>query len=495
MIHKVMKMRTIVILAVSLFFVSAASAQDTIKEKNKACHRFHIYYGMGYTNNIYEKIDKSFIHTNYSYSSALELKYACFFAPKWGISIGAGLSRFAAKGTLNIDGVIPHYNDIAFDPSGQRFYDLYYLSSNFVEKQQIWALEAPLQFHFEHHNGRNGVFVSLGAKGYFPIISARSIFPKGDLRVYGYEEFTNTWYDDPPHFGTQDVSNNTPAMAKLRISVDVVAEVGGVFRLNRNSDFYLGVYGSYGFLDVLPKAADKKDFITPEHNNNLNVNSLLASNFHEKYNDYVVNNNLNWKKANKEWKMWQVGLKVGIHLKPCSSGDKDKDKREYSSVGERSNSNNGRRTVIRDTVQIVHVYYVTPVNYKEDSRFTPSERESINALVSVLSNNKILFDLNSDVPKIENKSFIADVAQILRKETALSLEIEGYTCDLGTEEHNRELAIRRAASIRDLFIEGGVKSSQIEITAYTANDLENKLNIKEEAREEHRAVIFRIVKK
>ncbi|MCL2133862.1 MAG: OmpA family protein, partial [Bacteroidales bacterium] len=125
----------------------------------------------------------------------------------------------------------------------------------------------------------------------------------------------------------------------------------------------------------------------------------------------------------------------------------------------------------------------------------PNEQASISALVGLFSNSKILFDLNSDVPKIENTGFFSEAAKILEKESSLSLLIEGYTCDLGTEQHNRELATRRANAIRDLFIAEGVNPSQIQVAAYTANDPQSRVNITDTGREEHRAVVFRIVKR
>ena len=511
-------MKKIAILAIVLCCVSAAYSQDTLTntpqeqivvnkpEKDCARHRILVYYGMGYANSIYDGINKSFLHKNYSFSSALEVRYAYFFAPKWGISLGAGISNFAAKGTLNITGVIPNYDDQAFDPDrGSKFYDLHYKADDMIERQQVWALIVPLQFHFEHRiNGNHGIFASLGAKGYFPIISARSKFPQGEgaLRMSGWEEFTHAYYTDLPHFGEKG-TKAIPSTAKLRPSVDIIADFGGIFRMNRICDFYAGVYGSYGFLDVLPKAENKKDFITSEPNNNAyNVNSLLASDFAGEYNQYVENNNLDWKKAKEKWNRWEVGVKVGFHIKPgCGAKKPQKSMREskkdfYDNFsGDNGNNTDKNPIIIRDTtIQNTYYIYNASANYKEDGSFTPSERESIQKIINAFSNIKILFDLDSDEPRIDNKPFITEVAKILQSEPSLNLIIEGYTCDLGSENHNRDLAIRRAGAIRDLFIQQGVHSSRIEIAGYTASDPENKFNIKAEPREEHRAVIFRIIK-
>ena len=111
--------RTSVIL-VAMFYILAVCAQDY------APHRVYINYGAGYAGSMYNKVNQSFIHTNYTLGQTVEVKYACFFAPKWGVGLGAGVSQYAAKNTLNIAGVIPHYNDPTFDPTGQRYYDLHY---------------------------------------------------------------------------------------------------------------------------------------------------------------------------------------------------------------------------------------------------------------------------------------------------------------------------------------------------------------------------------
>jgi outer membrane protein OmpA-like peptidoglycan-associated protein len=442
-------------------------------------------------------MNKSFLHKNYSLSSALELKYAFFFAPKWGISLGVGLSNFAAKGTLNIGGVIPNYDDPAFGLA--KSYDLHYQTDNLVEKQQIWALVVPLQFHFEHRvRGRHGISAALGARGYFPIISAQSKFPqgKGSLTTSGYEEFTNAWYTDAPHFGKRD-ARITPASVKLRPSVDIIADFGGIFSVSHNCDFYLGVYGSYGFMNILPEIDDKKDFITSEPNDGFTVNSLLASNFLSEYNQYVEKNNLDWKTANEEWKRWEVGIKIGVHLYPCVAKKKSmrETKRDFYRSAARNNADRNQ-VIIKDTV--VHAtYYIynTSGNNIGDTNLTVIEKESLRKIINALGGSKILFDIDSDVPKIENKDFIPEVAKVLQEDQSFNLMIEAYTCDLGSERHNRDLALRRAGAIRDLFIQQGVNSSQIQIAGYTANDPESKLNIKNNDREGHRAVIFRILKK
>ena len=307
-----MTRKRITVILAAIFYISAVGAQDYAR------HRVYINYGAGYANSMYHKVNQSFIYNNYTLNQAMEIKYACFFAPKWGVGLGAGISQYTAKNALNIAGVIPRYNDPAYDPTGQRYYDLRYKTDNLTEQQRIWALETPVQFYFEHRtaNGKRGILASLGAKGYFPVLKAQSTYRQSDgtLTISGYDAFTNTLYSDPPHFGKQNVPA-TPATVKLRYSVDAIADFGGLFRLSNFCNLYIGVYGSYSFMDILPKTADKKDFITPEHNNLYTVNALPATNFLGEYNNYIQDNHLSWNKTDEKWNRWQICIKIGIHFK------------------------------------------------------------------------------------------------------------------------------------------------------------------------------------
>jgi len=493
-------MKKAILSITALLCLSAAYAQnsegDTGHSSPATRHHIFTYYSMGYANSIYDRMNNSFIHKNYSLSSTLEARYAYFFHANWGVSLGAGLSCFAAKGTMNFDGVILRYDDPDFDHNNLgRYYNLHYKANDLVEQQRIWSLEVPLQGHFEHFfNQKYGIFASLGAKFHLPLWS-RSTFPKGELTTKGYEPLTGAWWEnEPPRFGKQN-TGDVPATAKLRWTVDAIADFGGLLRLSPVHDLYVGVYGSYGFMDVLPKAADKKDFITPEQNRLFHFNALPATNILGEYNKKAKTNG--WKTVSEKWNRWQVGIKVGIHIKPAKLGKasrvqslRDTQKEFYARLPEYM-SNTGKTIIIRDTIHVIYVYSAAPDN----NTFTPAERESVSALIGIFSNSKILFDLDSDVPRIEDRSFITEAAKILQEGPSLSLIIEGYTCDLGEEAYNRNLATRRAGAIRDLFVAQGVSPAQIQVAAYTANDPQSKINITDDSRKEHRAVIFRIVKR
>lgn len=92
-------------------------------------------------------------------------------------------------------------------------------------------------------------------------------------------------------------------------------------------------------------------------------------------------------------------------------------------------------------------------------------------------NIKILFDYDKDIPKISDYKAVDEHVDFLKNQSTYKLIVEGYTCDQGPEEHNRDLAQRRANNVRELFIEKGVDPSLIETASYTVNDPQNRQNI------------------
>lgn len=64
------------------------------------------------------------------------------------------------------------------------------------------------------------------------------------------------------------------------------------------------------------------------------------------------------------------------------------------------------------------------------------------------STNGILFDVNSDRIKPESFGSLQDIAQLLKENTALQIQIVGHTDADGDDHANQDLSVRRAASVK-----------------------------------------------
>ena len=502
------------LLLVSLIFAMCTAFGQEVQTENNAegtsgtyetstfCpHHINIHTGEAWTNNIYKRVG---ITQYYSHSTMLDIDYAYFFNEHWGLSLGVGLNRLAAKASISKSGVIPDYDvtydsefdqPVTYDPN----YDLFYDAHGLKEKEVVWAVEVPLKAHFDwRFDGRNGIYAALGVQGYFPIKAFNKYKGEGSVTTMGYEALYNQWYMQ--HFENDQIKmdNHFPDAAytgrgknvKMRPSVDLVADFGGVFALSKKVDFYVGAYCKYGFLDILPK--QKTSLIGTTDNGEMLFQGTLGSDML----DLAYQNN-EIKKNKTKWNLLQIGLKAGFHFKACATpAEKSKKQIEKEILDELKNKANEPIIIKQDPQYIYIVPVCDQMNDDNDDYLTPEDKAAINELSDVLSKTKILFDLDKDIPKISDyNDNINRTVAILKANPQLKLIVEGYTCDLGSEEHNRDLAQRRANNVRKLFIENGVSPDQIETASYTVNDPQNRQNITDPRREEHRAAIFRIVKR
>lgn len=117
-----------------------------------------------------------------------------------------------------------------------------------------------------------------------------------------------------------------------------------------------------------------------------------------------------------------------------------------------------------------------PTNAQEEEspgkkKLAPKDKVALKDLVDVLSKTEITFDPDKDISKIvDYNDNINRTVEILKTNPSFGLQIEGYTCQSGSEEHNRDLAQRRANRVMQIFIEKGVNPAQMSTTTYTVND-------------------------
>lgn len=497
--------------------------QDSMVVDSVCHHRVYIHAGEAFSNNIYRRIAR--VNSGYGdvvpiknskflpNAQTLELGYAYMFDKHWGLGLGVGIQRLSARANMNISGVIPDAADVEFYNEFSLHntnYDLLYQTKNMIEKQVIYAIEVPLTAVFEHRfNERIGLYSQLGVRGWFPIYN-RSKIIDGTLVTSGYDEYYDVLYTHEycVNHGFDEYTIEGNGSAKLRCSFDLQADFGGIFRINNKTDFYVGLYCTYGFLDILPKAEKRHNLCEPTSNaNKFTYNGLLGSNYDILFDQNVISNTPNSTQSqytnilredvigNFHWHNLQVGVKVGIHINACGQVEDSARKKFYKKMTEAAQKylDDTCNACDRNT-EYIYIVPTCPDTKEDGSKLSKKDQKAVQDLADDLEKIKILFDLDKDVPKInESGDYIDKAAKKLKANSNLILVIEGYTCKLGPEEHNRDLAQRRAESIKRLFVEEkGVDPAQLELHTYTAGDKENSENITDPSLEEHRAAIIHI---
>ena len=435
-------------------------------------HRILFRLGGGYANNTYKEIKN--VATRCSYTAMAELGYTYFFHRHFGIGIGVGINHVANIAKINETATIIEVDD-PFYHGG--LYDLTFTTNKFKEKHAVWAIEVPLTIQSEKKWGKNGIYAGLGVKGYFPF-ATNVTFPGGTIDINKiYDPELDVLYEGLFRWMEPSDLEGIAVKQKMRCSIDILGEFGGIFGLSRAVDLYVGVYGSYGFLNIFPK--DQMTFT-----------KLDDLDFRLKY---VADKYVN---TTDKWNLWQVGLKIGFHFLPCKSCSNDdymKDaKRKYMDEMMKKQK---EPIVVTNTVE--YYYFVPSISQELADIEDPAKKKALLDLAQSLSNIKILFDLDKDIPKVgEIHIYHIDRAvEVLKENDDLKVVITGYTSPEGTKDHNKDLGHRRALAVRQIFINKGIPADQIAVQNYIAEELQHKIDIPEKDWKEQRAVIFRIEKK
>jgi len=104
----------------------------------------------------------------------------------------------------------------------------------------------------------------------------------------------------------------------------------------------------------------------------------------------------------------------------------------------------------------------------------------------------VLFDLDKAELKAEGRSKARKAAGYLSEYSTDRVVVEGHACALGTEEHNLDLGMRRADTVKRYLVESGIKSDRIRTISYGESQPVAD-NSTEEGRELNRRVVLEII--
>ncbi len=80
------------------------------------------------------------------------------------------------------------------------------------------------------------------------------------------------------------------------------------------------------------------------------------------------------------------------------------------------------------------------------------------------------FDFNSAEIKPQYYPLLDRVAQILKDNPSLRVEIQGHTDSIGSEEYNQKLSLRRAQAVADYLASHGIQADRMRVTGFGESD-------------------------
>ncbi|MFT4113864.1 OmpA family protein [Silvibacterium sp.] len=84
----------------------------------------------------------------------------------------------------------------------------------------------------------------------------------------------------------------------------------------------------------------------------------------------------------------------------------------------------------------------------------------------IVNMSDVLFDFGKYTLKPEAREKLAKVSGILLSYPGLTLQVEGYTDNVGSDEYNQKLSEQRADAVRDYLVSQGVQQGNISATGY-----------------------------
>jgi outer membrane protein OmpA-like peptidoglycan-associated protein len=131
------------------------------------------------------------------------------------------------------------------------------------------------------------------------------------------------------------------------------------------------------------------------------------------------------------------------------------------------------------------------VSEREEARRAELELQSVMDMVSTRQIPPVEFEFNSDKLKPSSFNLLDKVADILLKHSKLKLIVSGHTDDIGSEEYNEDLSMRRAGAVKMYLATKGVYPDFVRVYGY--GERYPLINEKtDEARALNRRVEFRI---
>lgn len=363
------------------------------------------------------------------------VRYAYFFTPEWGLSVGVDFSTYGSRGKLNTllqwDGQI--------DTDGES-YNHRAITHDWKEDQRTYMLSIPLTAQYQHRfNDKIGIFAALGGFVGLPVSSNyrlvsgalehRGYYPQWNLELYDLSN--HDFYTE--HIG-EAFSKEPKKLSLKQISAGIKMDLGVIVPLNDKIDLFAGVYGSVVCNDLQSE----------QHELGWQQTGFTDYRQHAFMPTYEGIANSTYTDAVRPW---NVGIKVGIHFRPAKKAPKPVLDSECFVVLD---------TTYR-TAQHADTIIVTSV-------------DTIFSLKKTLEKSVIWFNVNDyKHPRLEPADILEQVAEILKSNPAQRVYINGHASEEGNKRANQILSDRRAETIANRLKALGVPDKQLVIHGYSAD--------------------------
>ena len=233
-------------------------------------HYLEAHVGLGYGSLGYN-LSGAENYASGSFSALLQLQYAWFFHPNWGIGAGLWFTNYTSFGHIG---------------------GLY----TWLDQTHTLGIPISLQFQYGKEDWKARLFAALGIAPAFSVISKYRLL-EGTIDHSGYYPAWALTLEDMHEFGLKDYVNEPCARGPLSVrpQAAVFADFGALFPLNKQTDLLLGCYANVAVNDVNSSSRQ-----------NIGWKDEVFTFMDEYHGAYATTN----ASASHPW---EAGIKIGIH--------------------------------------------------------------------------------------------------------------------------------------------------------------------------------------
>lgn len=401
-------------------------------------HHLQVLLGGGYGSMNYHLPNGSVMGHG---AAALQIQYAYFWHPEWGVSAGLGVSSYGSRGVNDWQREWSDQTDTDGEAYTHRI-DVRRLT----ERQHTWMLDIPIEIQCMHpFNNKVGLMAGLGFNLGIPV-STQYRLQSGEVEHKGWYEPWHMEIQDYHDFYTETVgrelSDRRQNSKMLLPQAALMAHLGFYFPVSERVDLLLAAYARYTLNNVQPAGVEEAAFMHTEY---MGAEAYKNHTFMQR--EYA--GMLGTTQAEKIHP-WQAGLQFGVqwhagykHI-PAVMGTEP--------------------FAVYDTLYITRMREEEHLSLRRDTILEP-----VYELKQLMNKSIIWFDLNSYVPKLDPVDILEQMAAVLIANPGLRVEVNGHTCTIGKRAYNQKLSEKRAQAVADRLIALGVNPDQLECHGYCSD--------------------------
>lgn len=451
---------------------SVAKQREVVIPADSADRRGHYiqaHVGLGYGSVGY-KLSGDGNRATGSFSALLQLQYAYFFHPNWGVGAGLWFTNYTTN--ARIAGTYQWLGQT--DTDYETNYDHTSKVNKWKERETLHNLAIPIsiQFQMKKDEWKAGIFAALGLAPSFSV-SKRYKVTEGEIAHSGYYPKWNLTLSDMHEFGVKDYKDAPQSKGKMdvRPQVALFADLGTLIPLTKQIDMLIGGYFNVALNDA--NRSNKQDIGWRDD----------TFTFMNEYKGVYATN---FAGASHPW---EVGVKVGVHWHYIAP-----DKHETEDYFEYFTRE------VRDTnyVHRVDTILIARADTTIVAPSAPEEPEAVEDTIvpvhirqvaeEVEKFNKIYFAFDSYQLTNKAKFYLNSIVEALNREPDAKITLDGHASSEGQDLYNDILSENRAKAVKAYLVSRGVNKDRF-VTVGHGSRIPNEDLEREEMRRDRRVEV------